>query len=303
VVITAIRNHAGELLGFGKVTRDFTDKMLAARALQDEVVERQRAQVSLQQSENALRDLSVHLLRTQDEERRRIGRDLHDSLGQYLAVLKMKVDSLAAARSESDDALELAQCAHLAEESIKEVRTIAYLLYPPMLEEVGLKSAIPWYLDGFSARSGIRTAFEVSPDFLRLSRDAEVALFRVLQESLTNVHRHSGSGTADVRLSREGNNGVLEVRDHGRGIAPSIMQSCVVDRMSAFGIGLRGMRERLQQLGGRLEVVSAETGTTVRAIVPLTAELVPGAGQSHTTPRSSSSEQQGKPDAACALES
>ena len=270
VVITAIRNHAGELVGFGKVTRDFTDKMLAAKALQDEVVQRQRAQMGLQESERALRDLSLHLLRTQDEERRRIGRDLHDSLGQCLAVLKMKLDSLAAMRA-SEDAHELTQCVHLVEESIKEVRTIAYLLYPPMLEEMGLKSAIPWYLDGFAARSGIKTTFEISPDFWRLSRDAEVALFRVLQESLTNVHRHSGSGTADVRLSREENNGVLEVSDEGRGISPTAMHSSAGDRMADFGIGLRGMRERLLQLGGSLEVTSTEGGTTIRASVPLPA--------------------------------
>jgi len=269
VVITAIRNRAGELVGFGKVTRDFTDKMLADRALQDEVMERQRAQVSLQESEEALRHLSRHLLRTQDDERRRIGRDLHDSLGQYLAVLKMKLDSLAVSPCADDDASELAQCVHLAEESIREVRTIAYLLYPPMLEEMGLKSAIPWYLDGFSARSGIRTTFEVGADFVRLSRHAEVALFRVLQECLTNIHRHSGSERAEVRLSKQEGNGVLEIKDQGKGIAPAISQPSGEDDTAGFGIGLRGMRERLLQLGGNLQVISGEVGTTIRAIVPL----------------------------------
>ena len=269
VVITAIRNRAGKLVGFSKVTRDFTDKMLADRALQDEVMERQRAQVSLQESEEALRHLSRHLLRTQDDERRRIGRDLHDSLGQYLAVLKMKLDSLAVSPCADDDACELAQCVHLAEESIREVRTIAYLLYPPMLEEMGLKSAIPWYLDGFSARSGIKTTFEVSVDFVRLSRHAEVALFRVLQECLTNIHRHSGSERAEVRLSKQDGNGVLEIKDQGKGIAPTVTQPSGEDYTVGFGIGLRGMRERLLQLGGNLQVISGEVGTTVRAIVPL----------------------------------
>lgn len=269
VVITAIRNHAGKLVGFGKVTRDFTDKMLADRALQDEVTERQRAQTSLQESEEALRHLSRHLLRTQDDERRRIGRDLHDSLGQSLAVLKMKLDSLAVSPSGDDDARDLAQCVHLAEESIREVRTIAYLLYPPMLEEMGLKSAIPWYLDGFSARSGIKTTFEVSPDFVRLSRHAEVALFRVLQECLTNIHRHSGSERAEVRLAKQAGNGMLEIKDQGKGIASSIPQPGGEDYTPGFGIGLRGMRERLLQLGGNLQVISGELGTTVRAIVPL----------------------------------
>src|SRR6202022_5112395 len=143
VIITAIKDGTGKLLGFAKVTRDFTERMQTQRALQKEVAERRDAQNQLHNSERSLRQLSLHLLRTQDEERRRIGRDLHDSLGQYLAVLKMKLDSVASGigQSDAEASEDLAQCIRLTEDSIKEVRTVSYLLYPPMLEEMGLKSA------------------------------------------------------------------------------------------------------------------------------------------------------------------
>jgi len=273
VIITAIRGDAGKLLGFAKITRDITDKMQAQKALQSEVAERREAERRLQESQKSLRQLSLHLLRTQDEERRRIGRDLHDSLGQYLAVLKMKLDSLTPLIERKDRADEaadgLAECLRLTEDSIKELRTVSYLLYPPMLEEMGLKSAIPWYLDGFSARSGIRTTFEVVADFGRLPRDSELALFRVLQESLTNVHRHSGSETARVRLlTREGMT-ILEIEDAGRGMPAHLLEQSGQDWMGALGVGLRGMDERMRQLGGRLEVTPKENGTIVSAIIPV----------------------------------
>ena len=270
VIITALRDDSGKLLGFAKVTRDVTERMEAQKALQKEVAERRDAQWQLHKSEKSLRQLSLHLLRTQDEERRRIGRDLHDSLGQYLAVLKMKLDSVASfiGDKEDDAAQDIHECIRLAEDSIKEVRTVSYLLYPPMLEEMGLESAIPWYLDGFSARSGIKTAFNVHPDFGRLPRDSELALFRVLQESLTNVHRHSGSQTAHVRLLIREGMAVLEIEDAGNGISPQLLEQSGPDWIGAPGVGMRGMNERMCQLGGRLELVSGESGTTVRAIVP-----------------------------------
>src|SRR5579862_6717897 len=195
VVITALKDETGKLVGLGKVTRDFTERMTTQLKLEE-------SRQQLQESEKSLRQLSRHLLRSQDEQRRRIGRDLHDSLGQYLSVLKMKLESLSNRKADAapQDARDLRQCADLTEEAVKEVRTISYLLYPPMLEEMGLRSAILWYLDGFMKRSGIQTTFEVAPDLQRLPSDTEIALFRVLQESLTNVHRHSGSPTAEVRL-------------------------------------------------------------------------------------------------------
>ncbi|HXW54709.1 MAG TPA: PAS domain S-box protein [Candidatus Cybelea sp.] len=263
VVITALRDRSGQVVGFAKVTRDFTERMKTQQQLEE-------SQRRLQKSEESLRQLSVRLLRTQDEERRRIARDLHDSLGQILSVLKMKLDSLssAAVGGDPEDGKQLALAARLTEEAVKEVRTISYLLYPPMLEELGLKSAIAWYLDGFAQRSGIKTDFRAASGFPRLAGDAELALFRVLQESLTNVHRHSGSPVADVELSIQDERAVLLIRDYGRGMPNGDFEQSYQDWMGAFGVGLRGMSERLRQVGGCLELKSTPNGTAVRAMVP-----------------------------------
>jgi PAS domain S-box-containing protein len=271
VIISPIRDESGELIGFGKVTRDYTERIKASEILRREVAERTEAQRKLHDSEKSLRQLSLRLLQTQDEERRRIGRDLHDSVGQYLVGLKMKVDSLksSAERSQPRDSRELAECSQLIEEAISEVRTISYLLYPPMLEELGLKSAVPWYLEGFTKRSGIKTTFEVSREFDRIPGDLELALFRVLQESLTNVHRHSGSSTAIVRLLTKDRAVILQVIDAGKGTQSKNLEDRGQDWMGAFGVGLRGMDERLRQLGGNLELSSTREGTTVTARLPL----------------------------------
>jgi len=276
VVLTAIKDDKGKLAGYTKITRDFTERMRAQESLQRantelaaEIKQRLSAQERLANSERALRELSLHLLRTQDEERRRIARELHDSLGQYLAMVKMNMDSLQPELAGNDRANEqVTRCIKLVEDSIKEVRTISYLLYPPMLEEVGLKSAIPWYLDGFSKRSNIQTTFESDPGFGRVDREIELALFRVLQESLTNVHRHSGSKTADIRLTRHNGNVVLRVEDKGKGIPPELLTQSDKDWLGSLGVGLRGMNERIRQLGGKLEISSSESGTVVTAGVP-----------------------------------
>jgi PAS domain S-box-containing protein len=258
VIITPVKDSMGGLLGFSKVTRDVTERMLAKKSLEE-------SQRKLQSSERSLRDLSFHLLRTQDEERRRIGREIHDSLGQYLSVLKMKLDAMSASPPTTEES---AECAKLVDACVKEVRTISYLLYPPMLEEMGLTSAIPWYLEGFSDRSGIQTLFHAPQNFGRLSRDAELVLFRVLQESLTNVQRHSGSNTAEIVISKEENLVTLQVTDKGKGLPGAILEKSGRDWMGSLGVGLRGMSERLRQLGGTLDVLSDENGTQVRATVP-----------------------------------
>ncbi len=277
VTLTAIRDKTGTVIGFAKVTRDFTDRMRAQEALRvanadltAEVAERRSAEVKLATSEKSLRDLSLHLLRTQDQERKRIGRDLHDSLGQYLAVLKMNLESLeSGVGSEANGfAEQLASCVRLADDALKEVRTISYLLYPPLLEEMGLKSAIPWYLDGFSKRSNIQTTFEADPEFRRITPEAELALFRILQESLTNVHRHSGSALAAVKLSQVDGEAILEISDSGKGISPKLLQQFGDDWAGSLGVGLRGMNARVSQLGGKLEVQSTGKGTVVKARVP-----------------------------------
>jgi PAS domain S-box-containing protein len=278
--ITGIRDNTGTLIGFAKVTRDYTDRMRAQEALRvanadltAEVAERKSAEAKLAVSEKSLRDLSLHLLRTQDQERKRIGRDLHDSLGQYLAVLKMNLESLESGVGTDGFAEQVASCVRLADDALKEVRTISYLLYPPLLEEMGLKSAIPWYLDGFSKRSNIQTTFEVDPEFRRITPEAELALFRILQESLTNVHRHSGSASATVKLSQVDGEAVLEIADRGKGISSKLLQEFGEEWTGSLGVGLRGMNARVSQLGGKLEVESTGKGTVVKARVPVSEPL------------------------------
>ena len=258
VIITPIKDDTEGLIGFSKVTRDITERMLTQRSLED-------SRRKLEESERSLRDLSIHLLRTQDEERRHIGREMHDSLGQYLSVLKIKLASMNSANKTE----EITECTNLLDECIKEVRTISYLLYPPMLEEMGLNSAIPWYLDGFSTRSGVKTTFHASEDFGRLSRAAELVLFRILQESLTNVQRHSGSATAEVLLSRTENAVTLRITDRGKGFPTQILEQGNQDWKGAVGVGLRGMAERLRQLGGSLDISSNQSGTQVRVSLPI----------------------------------
>lgn len=280
LIITAMHDEAGRLCGFGKITRDVTERMRAHEALREsnehlgaEIAERIVAERKLHNSERSLRNLSGQLLRTQDEERRRFGRELHDSVGQCLAVLKMGLDSLKSDLdpNRKDAEQQLAECVGLAEQAIRDVRTISYLLHPPMLEEMGLTTAIPWFVDGFAKRSGIQTAFEiVPPDFGRLPRDVELAIFRVLQEGLTNVHRHSESPTAHARMSIQDGIVTLEIHDDGKGIPPSILEMGP-DALGKMGVGLRGMDERMRQLGGSLELISSDSGTTVRATLPYNA--------------------------------
>ena len=235
-----------------------------------DVAERRRAERNLQESERSLRELSHQLLRSQDEERRRIGRELHDSVGQSLVFLKLGLDRLLAELSAGDPriAATVAGCLEAAEDSIKEVRTMSYLLHPPMLDEAGLQVTLPWYVEGFSKRSGIRTTCEISPQLGRLTPEVELAMFRILQESLTNVHKHSGSPTAEVRLEQRNGSLFLEVQDHGKGMPQTSRSSSSLETRRGYGVGLRGMNERVRQLGGRLEVISAPASTTVRATIP-----------------------------------
>jgi PAS domain S-box-containing protein len=275
--LSALKDDRGQLQGFAKITRDVTESRKAQEAIQSanqelerEVQERRRADAKLRASERSLRQLSAHLLRTQEEERRRIGRELHDSLGQHLAMVKMCLAGLQTTlgAEQGEIAEQFTECSDSVDGAIKEVRTISYLLYPPMLEELGLESAVPWYLDGFSKRSGIETSLEVTRAFGRLPAAVELALFRVLQESLTNVHRHSGSATARVRLARENGQVIFEVQDSGKGLPHAESQAALQESPATPGVGLRGMSERLREVGGTLEINSGQQGTTVRAIVP-----------------------------------
>jgi len=225
-------------------------------------------------AEQELRQLSGRLMRLQDEERRRIARELHDSTAQALAALLMNLGAVqrSAARLGKKARQALAESLDLAKQCSQEVRTVSYLLHPPLLEELGLISALRHYVDGYTQRSGIRVELEAPPDFGRLPQEIELALFRVVQECLTNVHRHSGSPTARVRLAREFDGVRLEVRDEGRGIPPEKLGRAG-QVLPGLGVGIAGMQERLRQLGGRLGIVSGDRGTTVTAIIPHPLEL------------------------------
>jgi PAS domain S-box-containing protein len=261
VVLTALRDREGNLVGFCKVTRDFTERLAAQKSIEE-------SRRKLQESERSLRELSLHLLHRQEEERRRIGRELHDSLGQYLALMRLKLDAMQAEGSETVQNL-AAECAGIVEDCVKEVRTLSHLLYPPMLEEMGLARAVSWYTEGFTERSGIQTSLWIAPNLGRFPPYVEAAIFRVLQESLMNVHKHSGAEAAFVRLTRRNGHVILEVNDRGKGIPPSILEGRGPDWQSLHGVGLRGMNERMRQLGGSLELVSTPNGATVIASVPV----------------------------------
>jgi signal transduction histidine kinase len=216
-----------------------------------------------------LQSLSQRLLRVQDEERRRVARDLHDSTGQTLTALKMLVTILQKKLDKDKrNCEELSAIANLVDEALQEIRTTSYLLHPPMLDEAGFTSAARWYVEGFAKRSGMRVRMDFAPEVQRLPDAIEIALFRVLQESLTNVHRHSGASQVDVHFRREPQAVILEVRDYGLGI-PEGRLSGAGPLVREPGVGLAGMRERLNELNGGLEIEAAAPGIRLRAIVPV----------------------------------
>jgi len=218
-------------------------------------------------SEESVRHLSVRLLRAQDAERRRIGRELHDSAGQYLAALQMNLDTLMEnADKPSPDALsKLTESLNLVHQCSSEIRTLSYLLHPPLLEDVGLGPAVEWFVEGFVKRSGIHVNLEIRPDVGRLKSDLELALFRVIQECLTNIHRHSGSKTASIRIALIDGTLTLEIKDQGAGIPPDKLSSMA----KVSGVGIAGMGQRLNDLRGSLQISSDSSGTVVRASIPI----------------------------------
>jgi signal transduction histidine kinase len=225
-------------------------------------------------NEQELQALSGQLLLLQDEERRRISRDLHDVTGQKLAVLNINLSQLEKLEtSKSAPAYQqlLSECRELSKQVGDEIRTLSYVLHPPLLDELGLASAVRWYVEGFARRSGIDVQVEVTPDLMRLHADAELALFRVVQESLTNIHRYSGSATAQVRLGTQDGQIQLEIVDQGKGMLEEILRA---GTQAHLGVGILGMRERMRQLSGRLEVTSTRNeGTKVVATIPASAQL------------------------------
>jgi signal transduction histidine kinase len=218
-----------------------------------------------QQAEESLRRLNAGILEMQDAERRKISRELHDSLGQYLSGVKMNLEVVS--RSLPPNAL-LTECVAILDESISETRTMSHLLHPPLLDEIGFASAAKWYVEGFSQRSGIQVSLVLPEKLERLPGSVELALFRVLQESLTNIHRHSQSASAEISLSLRAQEIRLWVRDKGKGLAPDVLEG-FQNNSSYVGVGLVGLRERLRELGGRLEVRSDSPGTSVLASLPI----------------------------------
>jgi len=223
-------------------------------------------------TEENLRELSARLLQLRDEERRHLARELHDSAGQIIAALSMNLTRLGQnGKSRHNPAEVLKESLSLVQELSDEVRTISHLLHPPLLDEVGLSSALRVYLDGFAKRSKIKVDLQIPGDFGRLSRELETAIFRVVQECLTNIHRHSESPVARIQISRKKNDVRIEVHDKGKGISPS--KRSEMESAGKAGVGLRGMRERLRQLGGSLEIGSPHngTGTIIIARLPVSA--------------------------------
>ena len=257
---------SGVVIAMGESRRRHNEKLRQAQGeLEARVQERT---VDLDAANQSLRALSARLLQLQDDERRRIARELHDSVGQMLAALTM---NLSAVRVDVERLTKTAQALtdseSLVQEMSTEVRTISHLLHPPLLDEAGLSSALRWYVEGYALRSKINVDLDLPDDFGRLPRESETAIFRVVQECLTNIHRHSESPTAKIRLRQRDQQVLVEIEDKGKGIPPEKQQQMAT--AGAPGVGVRGMRERLRQLGGTLEINSNGTGTVVTVWLPV----------------------------------
>jgi PAS domain S-box-containing protein len=241
------------------------EKKVAERtaALESEILDRKRA-------EKSLGVLTGRLLLAQDEERRHLARELHDHAGQTLVALGLNFAALLEAAQDQDPAIIklVTQSQQLSDILSKEIRTLSYLLHPPLLDEAGLNSALHWYVEGFSKRSGVVVDLELPQDSSRIPRALELVVFRVVQESLTNIHRHSGSPTANIRLTRSTGEVRVEITDRGTGITPERLRQMTAAQV---GVGVRGMEERIRQFGGTLQLHSTPQGTKVIAVVPLVA--------------------------------
>lgn len=236
----------------------------AQQALETRVQERT---VELNAANRSLRQLSARLLQLRDEERRRLARELHDSVGQMLAAIKMNIAVEQASRLDPDALRAATDNDRLVDEVISEIRTISHLLHPPLLDEVGLSSALQCYVEGFSERSKVAVTLDIAADLARLDHEMEISIFRIVQESLTNVHHHSESRDAIVRIAHEDGQIEVEIRDTGKGIPPDVQKA--LSSAGSLGVGFRGIRERIAQLGGQLEIQSNPGGTTVIGKLPV----------------------------------
>jgi PAS domain S-box-containing protein len=279
LTISPVRDASGKIVGASKIGRDITQRKRIERELR-ESEERYRAladaletQVQfrtqeLERRNSELRALSVRLMQSQDVERRHIARELHDSAGQTLAALGMSLSQLAQSAKKNPDQLAkgIEDAEGLVQHLSREIRTTSYLLHPPLLDESGLSFALNWYVQGLKERSGLDVDLSIPENFERLPADTELVIFRIVQESLTNVHRHSGSKTASIRVAREADRIIVEVQDKGKGISAERLTEI---QSQGTGVGIRGMRERVSHFRGDLIIESNGSGTKVSATLPL----------------------------------
>jgi two-component system NarL family sensor kinase len=252
----------------------------ARKEREDEIEARKRTEMLLRQTQSEmeaviddrtsqLRQLSARVISLQDEERRRIARELHDSAGQYLAAIEMNLSGLKqSAHLEESLGRQVSDTLELANRCTSEIRTISYLLHPPLLDEMGLASALGWYVEGFSERSGIRVELDVPRSLGRLPRETETVLFRVVQQTLANIHRHSGSHVAKIRMEADAESVMVEICDEGRGIEPETLKGFDAGKR-LIGVGIAGMRERVRVMGGHFSIRSGKDGTSIEVRLPL----------------------------------
>lgn len=264
VIITALRTADGKLAGFAKVTKDMTERRETEERIQALNMELRQRITQLDESRRIvelrtleLQKLSAQLLHVQDDERRRLARELHDDLGQQLSLIKMSLDRIIGAE----------EVGRLTDGALATVRNISYLLHPPLLDESGLRAALDWYVEGLRKRSSIEVTLTLTPqDFPRLATDIETTVFRLVQEALTNVYRHANSDSIRVEIDKQPEWLLVRVRDYGKGIAQEMFGK---NRTASMGVGISGMRERVRQFGGELTVSRATPGTLVEAKIPL----------------------------------
>jgi PAS domain S-box-containing protein len=257
-----IRDLEGVIVKWYGTCSDIHDSKVLEQSMRDSAIQLERM---VDDRTAALRRLSVRLLTMQDDERRRIARELHDGLGQDLAAAKMMMDSILGTKTAQSNQKAARDASETIDRAIQQVRSLSHLLHPPLLDEVGLLSALHWYLDGFSKRSGIETFLTVHPpEFSRLTADLETTIFRIIQEALTNVYRHSGAQKTWVTIEQTENHVLVKIRDDGKGIENPVVEL----RPGSIGIGIGGMSQRAKEFGGELKLVNADPGTLVEVAIP-----------------------------------